>query len=317
LTKQIAFVMDPIESINPKKDTTLALIVSAKDAGWDVYYVEPQFLTLKSNKLYSKAQKIKTAALSLTDFVSLEEAQDVCLSDFSCIFMRKDPPFDIAYIYSTYLLEIAERHGVLVVNKPGSIRDCNEKLFATQFSEHTPELVVSADMDQLRLFVRQQENAILKPLDGMGGASIFKTSHSDPNLSVILETLTEHGKNVIMGQAFIPDISEGDKRILMVNGEPVPYCLARIPKKGETRGNLAAGGTGRVQELSAADKEIAAAVGPVLKDKAILFAGLDVIGNKLTEINVTSPTCLREISNHSGIDVASQVITVIEERIGV
>jgi len=229
--------------------------------------------------------------------------------------MRKDPPFDIAYIYSTYLLEYAKRDGVLVVNDPGSIRDCNEKLFATQFPAHTPELIISADMQQLRAFVQRTGNTILKPLDGMGGASIFKTHASDTNLSVILETLTEHGNNVIMGQAYIADISEGDKRILMINGEPISHCLARIPKDGETRGNLAAGGTGRVQPLSAADKRIAAAVGPILREKRILFAGLDVIGDKLTEINVTSPTCLREIAAATEQDIAGEVISAIEQQL--
>lgn len=311
---RIAFVMDPIESINPKKDTTLALIVAAREAGWHTHYLQAKDLTLKSNKLFATTQEISSANFEASGFVTLNPAQEQCLSEFDVIFMRKDPPFDIHYVYATYLLEVAERDGTLIVNKASSIRDCNEKLFATQFSQHTPQLIVSADMAELRQFVVTQQNAILKPLDGMGGASIFKTSASDPNLSVILETLTEHGTNVIMGQAFIADIKDGDKRILMIDGEPVSHCLARIPKAGETRGNLAAGGTGRVQPLSASDLAIANSVGPSLKAKGILFAGLDVIGSKLTEINVTSPTCLREISRETGQDLAGRVIKAIAAK---
>lgn len=317
MSNRIAFVMDEIQSINPKKDTTLALIVAALNKDWEVFYLEPKDLCLKQNKLFAKVQKISGASFEPTNPVTLEAIKEVCLNDFQTIFMRKDPPFDINYVYSTYLLEVAKKAGVLVVNDPSSIRDCNEKLFATHFNDHTPELIVTADMEQLRAFVKQQSQAILKPLDGMGGASIFKTNADDSNLSVILETLTNHGQTVIMGQAFISDISNGDKRVLMINGEAVDHCLARIPKSGETRGNLAAGGTGRVQALSETDKIIAASVGPELKRRGILFAGLDIIGDKLTEVNVTSPTCLREISNETGYAIADQVIDCIEAAIGV
>jgi glutathione synthase len=229
--------------------------------------------------------------------------------------MRKDPPFDTEYIYATHLLELAERQGLLVVNRPQSLRDANEKLFTGWFPQLTPATLVSRRSAQIRQFIKEQEDVIIKPLGGMGGASIFRIRADDPNSPVIIETLTDMGQRYAMVQHFIPAISEGDKRILMINGQPVPYVLARIPAEGDNRGNLAAGGRGLALPLSQTDRSIAEAVGPILVEKGILFAGLDVIGDYLTEINVTSPTCIRELDKAYGLNIAGQLLDVIEQRL--
>jgi glutathione synthase len=255
--------------------------------------------------------------LNPENWFTRHDAEQRPLADLDIILMRKDPPFDSEFIYSTYILELAEKAGVLVANKPASLRDCNEKVFATHFPHLMTPTLVSRRADLLKAFHQEHGDVIFKPLDGMGGSSIFRIKENDPNLSVIIETLTNHGQQQIMAQRFIPDITDGDKRILMINGEPVPYCLARIPAKGETRGNLAAGGRGETRPLSDSDRKIAEEIGPVLKEKGLYFVGLDVIGSGLTEINVTSPTCVREISRDSGIDVAGQLIdTLIAIRQG-
>lgn len=241
--------------------------------------------------------------------------QDLALHELDVILMRKDPPFDTEYIYATYILERAEVKGTLVVNKPQSLRDCNEKLFTAWFSELTPDTLVSRSAAHIRKFHQQHGDIILKPLDGMGGASIFRVKQDDPNLSVIIETLTEHGSRFCMAQNFLPAIKDGDKRILVVDGEPVPYCLARIPAQGETRGNLAAGGRGEARPLSESDWKIARAVAPTLKEKGLIFVGLDVIGDRLTEINVTSPTCAREIEAAFPISITGMLMDAIEKRL--
>jgi glutathione synthase len=229
--------------------------------------------------------------------------------------MRKDPPFDMEYIYTTYLLEQAEQKGCLMVNRPSSLRDANEKLFTAYFPECTPATLVTRDAKDIRSFHKEHGDIILKPLGGMGGASVFRIAQNDPNLGVIIETLTDHGTAYTMAQRYIPEITKGDKRILMVDGEPVPYALARIPAKGETRGNLAAGGRGEGVPLSERDRWIATQVGPVLKERGILFAGLDVIGDYLTEINVTSPTCIRELDTQFGLDIAGDLMDAIEAKL--
>ncbi len=229
--------------------------------------------------------------------------------------MRKDPPFDTEFIYATYMLERAEEAGVLIVNKPQSLRDANEKLFTAWFSEFTPETIVTRDEKRIRQFHQEKKDIIIKPLDGMGGSSIFRVKEKDPNLGVIIETLTNHGQQYTMVQGFIPDITSGDKRILVVDGEPVPYSLARIPQKGETRGNLAAGGRGVAQPLSESDWKIARTIGPELKKRGLIFVGLDVIGDKLTEINVTSPTCIKEIQAAYNVDITGMLMDAIEVRI--
>jgi glutathione synthase len=243
------------------------------------------------------------------------EEVDMALADLDVILMRKDPPFNSEYVYATYLLELAEKAGTLVVNRPQSLRDCNEKFFATQFPQCTPPTLVSRRSDILREFANEHRDIILKPLDEMGGASIFRHREGDPNLSVILEVLTEHGSRQIMAQRYIPAIKDGDKRILMIDGEPIPYCLARIPAAGETRGNLAAGGRGVAQPLSDRDREIAAIVGPQLRERGLLFVGLDVIGDYLTEINITSPTCIREIDNAFDTRIGEHLMDAIAAKL--
>ena len=307
MSRKLGVVMDPIRSINYKKDTTLALLWAAQERGWSLFYIEPNGLFLDDGAPMARGRPL-TVHRNPERWYELEDEAERLLSGFDVILMRKDPPFDLEYIYATYLLERAEQQGTLVVNRCQSLRDCNEKLFATEFPECCPPLVVSRDMSTLRAFHTQHKDVIYKPLDGMGGSAIFRARQDDPNLSVILETLTGSGHRTIMAQQYLPEISEGDKRILMINGEPVPYCLARVPLAGESRGNLAAGGSGRVQPLSERDQWIARQVGPSLKARGLFFVGLDVIGDYLTEINVTSPTCLREIEAESGLDIAGQLL---------
>ncbi|MGD8785773.1 MAG: glutathione synthase, partial [Thioalkalispiraceae bacterium] len=235
------------------------------------------------------------------------------LAELDVILMRKDPPFNMDYIYSTYLLEAAEQQGTLIVNKPASLRDCNEKLYTLQFPDCIPPTTVSSSANQLKKFIEQQQDTILKPLDGMGGESIFRVKHDDANLNVIIETLTYKGRRMIMAQRFIPEIVQGDKRILLINGEPVPYALARIPGKGETRGNLAVGGRGEGIELSERDRWICQQVGPRLREIGLLFVGLDVIGDYLTEINVTSPTCIRELDTIFELNISATLMDCIEQ----
>ncbi len=311
---KLGVVMDPIEAIHYKKDTTLALLWAAQDRAWSLFYMAPDALFLDGEHPMAVARSL-TVHRDPNHWFDAGEPQDISLADLDICLMRKDPPFDMEYIYATYVLERAERLGTLVVNRCQSLRDCNEKLFATEFPECCPTLLVSRDMSKLRAFHRQHGDVIFKPLDGMGGSAIFRVKQDDPNVSVILETLTRSGQQTIMAQTYLPAISEGDKRILMVNGEPVPYCLARVPLAGESRGNLAAGGSGRVQALSERDLWIAAQVGPTLKERGLYFVGLDVIGDHLTEINVTSPTCLREIEAESGLDIAGQLLDSLSAQL--
>ncbi|MDY0068715.1 MAG: glutathione synthase [Porticoccaceae bacterium] len=315
MTHAIGVVMDPIHAINFKKDTTLALMLAARERGWTLYYMEQKDLAIVDGRAMGNMAPVEVFDDPARWF-SLGAREERPLADLDAILMRKDPPFDSEFIYSTYILEAAEREGVLVVNRPQSLRDCNEKVFATLFPRFTPPLLVSRDPMRLRKFHATVGEVIFKPLDGMGGAAIFLVKPGDANLSVIIETLTHHGTRTIMAQKYIPEITAGDKRILMVDGEPVPYCLARIPASGESRGNLAAGGRGVVQPLSPRDREIAEAIGPVLRDKGILFAGLDVIGDYLTEINVTSPTCAREIDAAEGTRIGPRLMDAIARRLG-
>lgn len=311
---RLGIVMDPIADISFKKDSSLAMLLAAQALGWQLFYMEQQDLYQKAGEARGKMRSLKVFN-DARHWFDLEDELDQPLSSLNVILMRKDPPFDNEFIYSTYLLEQAEQAGVLIVNRPQSLRDCNEKIFATQFPQCTPPTLVSRRPDILREFADEQRDVILKPLDGMGGASIFRHRQGDPNLSVILETLTAHGTQQIMAQRYLPAITDGDKRILMIDGEPVPYCLARIPAHGETRGNLAAGGRGLAQPLSARDLEIARIVGPELRARGLLFVGLDVIGDHLTEINVTSPTCIREIDSAFDTKIAEQLMQVIAQKL--
>ena len=311
---RLGVVMDAIESINIKKDTTLAMLWAASERGWQLSYMRQQDLYQSGGEPRARVRPLEVFK-DTDDYYQLAEAEDINLGELDVILMRKDPPFDNEFIYSTYILEAAERLGTLVVNKPQSLRDCNEKMFATQFPECCPPLVVSRDNEILRDFHRQHKDVIFKPLDGMGGTSIFRVKENDPNLGVILETLTDFGGQSIMAQRFLSDITKGDKRILLVDGEPVDYCLARIPSQGETRGNLAAGGTGRAQPITERDRWIANQVGPTLREKGLLFVGIDVIGDYLTEINVTSPTCVREIDNAYDMDIGGSLMDVISRKL--
>ena len=308
---KIGVIMDPISSINVKKDTTLALMLAAQKRSHALFYMEMHDLYLAQGKAFA-AMKPLTVRDDESDWFTLAQSAENPLGELDVILMRKDPPFDNQYIYATYILERAESDGVLVVNKPQSLRDCNEKVFATAFPQCCPPVLVSRSQPKLKAFHQEHGDVIFKPLDGMGGSQIFRCKNDDPNVSVILETLTEHGEGYIMAQKFIPDISKGDKRVLVVNGEAIPYALARIPKSGETRGNLAAGGQGVPQPLSERDQWIVNEVAPTLVEKGLLFVGLDIIGDYLTEINVTSPTCVREIDRGYGTDIGSTLMETIE-----
>ena len=311
---RLGIVMDPIDRISFKKDSSLAMLLAAQSLGWSLFYMDQQDLYQKAGEARARMRSLKVFN-DAAHWFDLDDELDQPLSTLNVILMRKDPPFDNEFIYSTYLLEQAERAGVLVVNRPQSLRDCNEKLFATLFPQCTPPTLVSRRIDILREFAAEQRDVILKPLDGMGGTSVFRHRQDDPNLSVILETLTAHGTQQIMAQRYLPAIKDGDKRILMIDGEPVPYCLARIPAQGETRGNLAAGGRGLAQPLSPRDLEIARLIGPELRARGLLFVGLDVIGEHLTEINVTSPTCIREIDNAFGTQIGLSLMQAIAAKL--
>ena len=314
MSVRLGIVMDPIASISYKKDSSLAMLLAAQARGWSLFYMEQQDLYQGESKARARMRPLKVFA-DPAHWFELGEEQDSPLAELDVILMRKDPPFDMEFVYSTYLLEQAENDGVLVVNRPQSLRDCNEKMFATLFPQCTTPTLVSRRPDIIREFAAKHVDVILKPLDGMGGTSIFRHRAGDPNLSVILETLTALGTQQIMAQAYLPAIKDGDKRILMIDGEPVDYCLARIPASGETRGNLAAGGRGEARPLTDRARWIAAQVGPTLREKGLLFVGLDVIGDYLTEINVTSPTCIREIDAAYNTDIGGKLMDAIDRKL--
>lgn len=311
---KLAVVMDPVESINYKKDSTLAMLLEAQQRGYQLFYMPVTDLYLRDAEARARVQPIQVKA-DPQHWFELSAQQDIALSELDVILMRKDPPFDMNYIYATYLLEAAEQTGVLVVNRARSLRDANEKLFALQFPQCTPECLVASSAGTLKSFIREQQDVILKPLDGMGGQSIFRVRHDDPNLNVIIETLTEHGQRLIMAQRYLPEIVDGDKRILLIDGEAVPYALARIPGKGETRANLAVGGTAQGQTLSEKDLWICQQLGPRLKEMGLIFVGIDVIGDYLTEVNVTSPTCIRELDTQFDLNISALLIDKIEEKV--
>ncbi len=313
-TIKLGVVMDPITSVKVHKDSTMAMLLEAQKRGYELYYIEMKDLYLDQGRCYANSCKLKVFDNS-EKWYQLAEPQTITLSELDVVLMRKDPPFDTEYIYATYMLERAEIEGTLIVNKPQSLRDCNEKLFTAWFPELTPRTLVTRNAGQIRDFHQQLKDIIIKPLDGMGGSSIFRIKEDDANVGVIIETLTEHGNIYAMVQEYMPAIKDGDKRILIVNGEPMPYCLARIPAKGETRGNLAAGGKGVARPLSPSDRMIAETIAPELKKRGLFFVGLDVIGDKVTEINVTSPTCIREIEAAYPINISGKLMDAIEETI--
>jgi len=307
--------MDPIEGINFYKDTTLALLLAAQQQGFELWYAQLQDLYAQNGSAYGSLRQLQVFQ-DANQWYQLSERREIPLGNINAILMRKDPPFDNQYIYATYILEQAQQQGALVVNDPRSLRDCNEKFFATHFPACCPPHLVSRDIARLRAFHAEHQDVIFKPLDGMGGSRIFRAKADDPNVSVILESLTQDGGEFIMAQRYIPEISQGDKRILVVDGEAVPYALARIPAQGETRGNLAAGGKGVPVPLTERDHWIVQQVAPSLKEKGLLFVGLDVIGDYLTEINVTSPTCAREINKVYPTDIGGLLMNAITSRLG-
>lgn len=314
MSRHIGIVMDPISAITIKKDSSFAMLLAAQAKGWSLFYMEQQDLFLTQGIVYADMKPLKVME-DPDHWFEFGDAQTLPLADLDVVLMRKDPPFDMEYIYSTYLLEQAQAAGVLIINNPQSLRDANEKLYTAWFPQCCPPTLVTRKAELIRSFHQQHHDIILKPLDGMGGASIFRVKENDPNFSVIIETLTNYGKTSIMAQQFIPEIIDGDKRILMINGEPVPYALARIPAKGETRGNLAAGGRAEGRPLTDRDRWICQQVGPTLREKGLLFVGLDVIGNYLTEINVTSPTCIRELDQQFNLNIAGDLMDSIEQQL--
>lgn len=312
---RLGIVMDPIGSINVKKDSSFAMLLAAQARGWRLFYMELGDLWLRDGEGYGHAKPLAVHDDPNDWFTFLEEGTGIALRALDVLLMRKDPPFDMEYVYATYLLERAEAVGVLVVNRPQSLRDVNEKLHTAWFPQCCVPTLVTRREGDLRGFLHEHGDIIIKPLDRMGGASVFRVRRGDPNVSVIIETMTKYQSHFVMAQRFIPEIRDGDKRILLIDGEPVPYALARVPPAGETRGNLAAGGRGVGVALTARDRWICTQMGPTLRDKGLLMVGLDVIGDYLTEINVTSPTCIRELDRLYALDIAGQLMDAIEARL--
>lgn len=311
MSLDVVVVMDPIASIKIAKDTTFAMLLEAQRRGHRLQYVRPGGLSLREGRAVAQVAPLsvredKAGWFTLGEFAELE------FGPGQVVLMRKDPPVDAEFVYDTQVLSVAQRAGAQVVNDPQGLRDYNEKLAAQLFPDCCPPTLVSRDIKALKAFVLAQGQAVLKPLDGMGGRSIFRSGQGDANLNVILETLTDGGRSLALAQSYIPEITEGDKRILLIDGEPVDYCLARIPQGDEFRGNLAAGGRGEGRPLSARDREIAARVGPEMKRRGMRFVGLDVIGDYLTEVNVTSPTCVRELDAQYGLNIAGTLFDAIE-----
>jgi glutathione synthase len=314
MEKSLGIVMDPIQSINYLKDTSLSILLAAQRQGYKLFYIEQGDLFLENGLPFAEVCPLRVFD-DPDCWYKLDNRSAVPLDEIAVVLMRKDPPFDSEYIYSTYILEAAEKRGTLIVNKPQSLRDCNEKVFATEFPQCTPPLLVSRSLKRLKGFLQEHQDVVFKPLDGMGGTSIFRVKADDQNLNVILETLTQYGSQTIMAQKYLADISDGDKRVLIVDGEVIPYCLARIPSASDFRGNLAAGGRGEVRPLSDRDQWIAKQIAPTLVERGLLFVGLDIIGDYLTEINVTSPTCVQEIDRAQNTAIGDKLIAAINRRL--
>ena len=319
---KLAFIVDPLSTLKAWKDSSVAMMRAAENHGHEVFAIEAASLGWRSPEPGRHAGGVHAQTIHLHlrpddhDWYRETGRAWQLLKTFDAVIMRKDPPFDFEFLTATWLLERAEADGVRVFNRPQALREHSEKLAIMEFARFTPSTAVSCDMQQIQHFIDEERDVILKPLDGMGGSQIFRVHRNDPNRNVIIETLTNHGQRTIMAQRYLPAIAAGDKRILLIAGKPVPWCLARIPKAGETRGNLAVGGTGVAQELSPRDREIAEALGPTLFKRGLMLVGIDVIGDHLTEINVTSPTCMVEIRQQSGFDAASAFISAIEHACG-
>lgn len=314
MSYSVGVVMDPIEQIKPYKDTSFAMMLEAQRRGAKVFYLEPKDLFIDSGVAMGTCHPI-TVVDQDHDYYQLGESVTQPLGELDVILMRKDPPFDSEFLFTTQILSLAEHAGAMVVNNPQALRDFNEKLFTSWFPELIPATLVTRRQDLVKAFHAKHQDVICKPLDGMGGTSIFRIQPDGVNLGVVVETLTNLGQEYMMVQEFLPQIKDGDKRVLIIDGEVMPYCLARLPSKGETRGNLAAGGTGRPQPISDSDRALAEQVAPVAKANGILFVGLDVIGDKITEINITSPTCVREIEGAYDINIMAKLFDAIESRL--
>ena len=309
----LAVLMDDIAIINPKKDSSLAMMLEAKRRNWDIYTFDSSDMFHLKGEVFAKARKTLVAD-SQSNWHECEEAEILQLKEIDVVFMRKDPPFDMDYIYATYLLEQLEASGVMVVNKPSSLRDANEKLFALNFPELIPKTLVSSNNEKLSIFINDNVDVVVKPLDGMGGTNIFKLKKGDDNEEVLFK-LTNNGQRYIMAQEFLPEIKHGDKRILLINGKPVDYALARMPAEGNFKGNLTAGAIGVGQPLSERDRFLCKQIAPTLIEKELIFVGLDVIGDYITEINVTSPTCIRELDSQFGLNISAELLDVVEEKL--
>jgi len=315
MKRRIGFVMDPLESITPKKDSTLAMMLAAQDLGWELLEIRAPDLSLDRGGVQARMRRVEVRDDEHEWFRS-QEAFDAPLTDLDVVLMRKDPPFDMDYVYATYLLEQAESAGVPVINRPRALRDFNEKLATAWFPDLCPPTLVTASGERLRAFIADQGDTIVKPLDGMGGTGVFRLDADDPNIGSVLEMLTDRFRHPIMAQRYLPAIADGDKRILLIDGEPLEHCLARLAGAGETRANLAAGGSYRAQPLTDADRRISQRVAPMLVERGLRFVGLDVIGDRLTEINVTSPTCIREIAREAGVNAAERLMGAIDRSLG-
>ncbi len=308
---RIAFITDPLSSFKIYKDSTYAMMVEAAKRGHDLYFMLQEGLMWKGGRVLGDSARVNLTGKK-DPWYEAAARQETPLAEFDAVLMRKDPPFDAEYVASTWLLEIAQKNGAKVFNDPRAIRDHSEKLGIAKYPQFSPPTLVTRLAGQLQEFIDTHRDVVLKPLDGMGGESVFRVASGDPNRNVIVETLVRDGAKSVMAQRYIPEVREGDKRILLIAGKAVPHCLARIPKPGETRANLAAGGTGVAKPLSRRDSEIANALGPELARAGLLLVGLDVIGDYLTEINVTSPTCFREITEQTGFDVAGMFLDALE-----
>lgn len=309
---KLAVLMDPIESIKPYKDSSFAMLLAAQEMGWTIFYFTLNDMYCEQGQAMAQLHQLKVMD-NRDNWFKILSSKVQPLAELDCILMRKDPPFDMEYIYATYALELAQAQGVKVLNKPQSLRDANEKFFTLAFPQCCPPTLVSRNIEQLKAFHKQHEDVVYKPLDGMGGRSIFRVSDNTSNLSVILETLTANQTQYIMAQVCIDEISvTGDKRILLIDGEPIDHALARIPAQGELRGNLAAGARGEVVAINERDRWLCQQIAPTLKQKGLLFVGIDVIGDYITEINVTSPTCIREIEAETKQNIAQKLLEKIE-----
>ncbi len=312
--RRIGVVMDPIESIKPVKDSSFAMLLEASRRGAEIHYMQQADLRMLAGVALARSRILEVRD-DETAWFELQEAQDICLGDLDIILMRKDPPFDMEYIYTSYILDRAEAAGALIVNRPQSLRNMNEKAYTAWFPQCAPETLVTRSMQDMKDFLATHQRVVVKPLDGMGGKSIFVVAVGDNNANVIFETLTDNGRRYAMAQVFIPQISDGDKRILLIDGEPVPFCLARIPPADDNRGNLVMGAVGETRALTERDRWICAEVGPVLREHGVIFAGIDVIGDFLTEINVTSPTGIRELDSACDLNIAGTLFDAIEARL--